>query len=98
MANINYEIKAKQREDGWVDGTIDAFRFQAKVFNEGSVYGINEGRVSKLCIWNAAHPQLSQSIVNYDRGWDIRPSFPADRRMMKALVAYLEKLPIIEIK
>jgi hypothetical protein len=65
--------------DGWVNGTIDKFNFQAKVYDEGSKYGINNGRVSKLAIWNEEIRQEKQNfldacIVNYDRGWDIEPT------------------------
>ena len=40
----------------------------AKVYDEGSAYGINEGRISKLMIKIDGKTTLS-----YDRGWDIEP-------------------------
>lgn len=40
----------------------------AKVYDEGSEYGINEGRISKLKIQIDGNTTLS-----YDRGWDIEP-------------------------
>lgn len=52
----------------WTKGTIDGFDYCIKHYEEGSIYGINEGRISKLemrkggCI-----------VANYDRGWDIEP-------------------------
>ena len=57
----------------WNHGTIEVngkrFYFCAKVYNEGSIYGIDEGRISKLEI------RLNDKIVcNYDRGWDIKPT------------------------
>lgn len=43
--------------------------FCAKVFAEGSSFGIDGGRISKLEI------RLGNEILcSYDRGWDIEPS------------------------
>jgi hypothetical protein len=41
---------------------------QAKVYDEGSEYGINEGRVSKLGIRLC---ETKEYVYNYDRGQDI---------------------------
>lgn len=94
-----HTIHAEDTRNGWIDGTVDGFRFQAKVFGEGSRFGINEGRVSKLCIWDDQKRQAGQnifaaSIVNYDRGWDIKPNKKADRDILDTVVAYLENLPV----
>lgn len=71
----------------WKEGTIGIPKeygggiahFWAKVFEEGSVYGINGGRISKLTI-----KIDGQTVVNYDRGWDIEP----DENNQAALIAY----------
>ena len=34
----------------WYEGCMDGYHYQAKVYDEGSIYGINEGRISKLWI------------------------------------------------
>lgn len=39
-----------------------------KQYDEGSQYGINGGRISKLQI-----KEGDKTVVNYDRGWDIEP-------------------------
>lgn len=62
----------------WVEGNIGEYNFEAKLFDEGSQYGIDNGRVSKLSIWSEKIRQeknnfFSDCIVNYDRGWDIEP-------------------------
>ena len=49
-------------------GTDKIAHFWAKVYDEGSEYGINEGRISKLSIKVDGVTTLS-----YDRGWDIEP-------------------------
>jgi len=55
-------------EDNWVQGECGGFSFDAKLFNTGSKYGIDGGRISKLCIQN----QYGM-MANFDRGWDIEP-------------------------
>lgn len=56
----------------WKEGTIKVhesiFHYWLKCFEEGSVYGINEGRISKLMI-----KRQGEIVANYDRGWDINP-------------------------
>ena len=52
----------------WTNGTINGFEFYAKRYEEGSVYGINEGRISKLEI-----RKNGKTLANYDRGWDLEP-------------------------
>jgi hypothetical protein len=67
------EKKAKftkfEKGNNWTSGTVGILNFEAKLFDEPSKYGINNGRVSKLHI---SYPS-SQCILNYDRGWDIEP-------------------------
>lgn len=50
------------------DGKYAAVHYCAKVFDEGSIYGINEGRISKLML-----KQNGEIVYNYDRGLDIPP-------------------------
>lgn len=40
-----------------------------KHYEEGSRFGIDGGRISKLQIKD----MNDKTVVNYDRGWDIRP-------------------------
>ena len=47
--------------------------WEAKVYDEGSVYGINTGRISKLGIWLENNDGTLTTVCNYDRGWDIKP-------------------------
>lgn len=46
------------------------FYCECKVYDEGSVYGINEGRISKLYVRDEKSRKV---LANYDRGWDIEP-------------------------
>jgi len=40
-----------------------------KHFKEGSIFGIDGGRISKLEIRKG-----SKILANYDRGWDVEPT------------------------
>lgn len=61
----------------WSEGTFKAasgtvYEFQVKHYDEGSQFGIDGGRVSKL--WIAARGVAGKQVmVSYDRGWDIEP-------------------------
>jgi len=59
----------------WHEGCIAvngiAFHYQAKVHDVGSIYGIRQGRISKLTL-----KQDGEVVLNYDRGWDVKPTTP----------------------
>lgn len=80
---------------GWIQGIVykgkEVFEFSAKVYDNPSKYGINKGRVSKL--WIAPKNDRSNWLVNYDRGWDVKPSF-GYKGMYKALMQELESLEL----
>ena len=73
----------------WKEGTIGIpvnggketkiAHYWAKVYDEGSIYGIDEGRISKLQI-----KIDGQTVVSYDRGWDIEP----DENDEATMIAY----------
>lgn len=93
------EIQAILQDDrassGWVTCLIAGRWVQAKVYNEPSTYGINNGRVSKLvisksCMRDAKKNFLDQMDYNYDRGLDFSNLPPED---VEVVVAALEKLP-----
>ena len=56
----------------WREGTIiinkQGYRYGVKHFDEGSQFGIEGGRISKLMI-----KRSGEIVCNYDRGWDIKP-------------------------
>ena len=49
----------------WSNGEINGYRFEVKHYENGSQYGINEGRISKLSI-----RKDGKWVYNYDRGLD----------------------------
>lgn len=53
----------------WINGNLYDYAVSCKVFSTGSSWGIDGGKISKLCIRDSA----GRCVVNYDRGWDIIP-------------------------
>lgn len=62
----------------WHEGTIGIpqkngnskiAHYWVKAYDEGSAYGINEGKISKLEI-----KIDGETVASYDRGWDIEPT------------------------
>ena len=76
----------------WSEGTIgvNAFdedketivcRYWVKHYEEGSEFGIDEGRISKLCI------KVNGKVTcNYDRGWDVKPEDEATQQAFAILM------------
>ena len=56
----------------WSKGVIGGFNFSVKHYDNGSPFGINGGRISKLWIAKDGFEH-----ANYDRGWDRKPSVDA---------------------
>lgn len=54
----------------WSFGNINGYEYQVKHYEEGSRFGIDNGRISKLFIKDLK----GRWAVCYDRGWDQRPT------------------------
>lgn len=74
----------------WEDGSfiIDDIKFlySAKVFDVGSEFGINNGRISKLQVVKDIGEDSwtwDNTIINYDRGWDIRPRAGIEKKALQ---------------
>ena len=56
----------------WREGNIrlgdKIYWYEIKVYDAGSVYGINAGRISKLVV-----RYDGREVAAYDRGWDLDP-------------------------
>lgn len=56
----------------WKEGAIkvrnSVFKFWIKHYDEGSCYGIDEERISKVML-----KRNSITVCNYDRGWEVLP-------------------------
>ena len=85
------KIKIKKWVGGepWSHGTVTlgngrAFAFHMKHFENPSDFGIDGGRISKLDIRTAA---TNKVVVNFDRGWDIKPRTSDHKAVLNALKA-----------
>lgn len=91
-------IGDKRKDTGWITAIICGRWVQAKVYDEPSEYGIDNGRVSKLAIMktdtrdvnSAYHPQL---CYHWDRGLDFKRK-GTTIAFVREIVAILEELPI----
>jgi hypothetical protein len=95
----------------WVEGELEKtlpdrssvkvnYTFQAKIYDEGSKFGINKGRISKLMIWKNEHGRgnFNKNIIaNYDRGWDIQPKNEMDKEALQRILLGLEDMPYSSI-
>ena len=68
--SMSKNIECKNVGNNWFCGDYNDKEFTALLFEEPSKYGIEGGKVSKLCIKDGSGDWL----VNYDRGWDVEPT------------------------
>ena len=60
----------------WSEGIIACpatggkYKYWVKHYEEGSQFGIDGGKISKLTIRKVGE---SRDLCNYDRGWDVEP-------------------------
>lgn len=77
----------------WITAIIEGRWVQAKVYQEPSLYGVNEGMVSKLCVGcsSTRDPNsnfFDQMAYNFDRGLDFDDLNNAS--MLNSIVEQLE--------
>ena len=81
--------KGKGYAKMWKEGSIkvngESFHYWMKQYDEGSQYGIDGGRISKLML-----KRDGKIVANYDRGWDIEPADP-DTQIALELLLHKEK-------
>jgi hypothetical protein len=63
------------------DGKYTVVHYWVKAYDEGSQYGIDGGRISKLTI-----TVNGEITLNYDRGWDIEPEDEASQMVYAILL------------
>ena len=62
-----------------VDGKM--YHIEMVRFDEPSIYGIRKGRISKLWV----RGEDGTVVINYDRGWDIRPATDEGKAILAAI-------------
>lgn len=96
---MKIEFTKFERGENWVSAVVNdgEYLVSSKLFDVGSTFGINDGRVSKLSIREAAKTSdvdwFDGCIVNYDRGWDIEPESEKDIEVFEAVLKFLENAP-----
>lgn len=69
----------------WKEGSLktneSVFHYWIKVYEEGSQFGIDGGKVSKLML-----KRDDTVVCNYDRGWDIEPADPDTQLAVEILL------------
>ena len=65
----------------WKQGKLDDCEYWVKSFAEPSIFGVNEGRISKLTV-----KRNGREIINYDRGWDLEPATSEDREILASIL------------
>ena len=55
----------------WSQGILDGYTYRVKHYENGSEFGIDGGRISKLIIRKTGE---TKDLCNYDRGWDVEPA------------------------
>lgn len=67
---LKVSVKRSALENDWIlveHGS--GFKAQIRFYQEPSEFGIEEGRISKLCIAD----ENDKPVAEYDRGWSIKP-------------------------
>jgi hypothetical protein len=95
---MKIEFTEFTKGENWVSGVVNygEYVFESKLFDEGSVFGIDGSRVSKLSIRKGNSKgffDFSNCIVNYDRGWDIEPKTDEENDVFEAVLEFLENAP-----
>lgn len=65
----------------WKKGHYNGYTYQAKVNNTPSKYGINDGRILKLFVY-----QDGMEVIVYERQWDLLPSTQQEQDVLNYLL------------
>lgn len=69
----------------WKEGSLkiydNIFHYWMKVYEEGSEFGIEGGKISKLML-----KRSGVIVCNYDRGWDVMPTDPETQLALELLL------------
>ena len=65
----------------WMKVYDSIFHYWVKHYEEGSQYGIEGGRISKMML-----KRNGKIVLNYDRGWDVKPTDPDTQLAVEILL------------
>ena len=86
---INKTTRRASGAGTWVIGTIASHKFNALVFPEHADcpdYELEDSRISKIWVQRLSD---EATVVNFDRGWDVRPTTKAAQAIVDFLAAGL---------
>ena len=79
---------ANEEKRLWHEGSLrvhsSIFHYWFKQYDEGSEFGIDGGRISKLML-----KRNGEIVCNYDRGWDVQP-VDEDTQLAYEILAHTE--------
>lgn len=89
-ASTGVKVGLSDIKDNWYIGIVTLpsgkkYEYNAKVYDEPSDYGIDCGKISKLCFWELGK-NWGSCLCNYDRGWDVKPKTADAKAVYKALL------------
>ena len=73
----------------WKTGTHKGYYYQAVIFDEGSIYGIDGGRISKLSICKGDKWAAGKEVYSCDRGLDFN-NMPAED--LQDVISHIESM------
>ena len=85
--NEKMEIVEIKKDGNWTNGRIGRLYFTVRHFDEGSVFGIQKGKISCMYVWEKGR-LLRRPVIKYDRGWD---QMPKSKEAKKAYELLLKK-------
>lgn len=95
---VPYRVINEHSYAGWITLVVEGRLVEAKVYDEPSIFGVNDGRVSKIAIgktdsrdYNADY--FDQMSYNYDRGLDFHDLETLSEEKLSAILEILENLP-----
>ena len=65
----------------WKNGKIDGCEYWVKRYQDNSIYGINEGKISKISV-----RRNGREIISFERGWDLEPQTDEDREILAKIL------------
>lgn len=97
-AKVNVFGNVEEQTNLWVSGCVvdhPDIHFVAKVYDVGSGYGLADGRISKLSVYDMRDD--NRVLFEYDRGWPENdlgvPKVPTPGREQEILQAIVEGFP-----
>lgn len=99
-ANRAVEVRYNTADDnGRITGYIEvhsvcrqyssSYEFEAEVYYWPSLFGINEGRIGKLCVRDVNSDNATE-VIKYDREWCLKPYCPEERAALEALLTIFD--------